>query len=1077
MNKAQKRLTSSALAAASVFSVAAPAFAAEAVDVEVLVQNALNTKNFSEFNIALGEVMKLEKTEPTKYAELLAKLDTLTSIVYTEEVKELNALVDKIAYELSGRAYDEFEAAVNASKTLSEVDKGYYLGELTRWGRQHVWTADYVAAMDAVGALWTNIDKAGVDAAKAAVAKLTGDNAKYVQELLDEVVEAKNFQSLAVESVKVATAKSLTVKFNSAIEDTTKVVFDVVRGTTTKTTVAGLTVAWNDAKTEATLSSDVNLAANTYTVTVSGVEFAEKSNTGLAVVEAQKVADIQFGSVDLVKNSAGTAATFTYKVYDQYGTDITKTTSSASFATSAVVGTSTVTPSLDPSKGVGTVTHPFATTDKTAVITLVNKANGVNKTETFNVAAAVTVQDMVFGTNVLPSGKVNIEAGLASAVKTPVTVTDQYGNVVKDLPTLSGAINLISSNSSVTFAFVSDADGNPQIEMNTSGLTDKATVVLTAINPTTGKAWTNTFSVVKAAAPHSIEFGEFSKATIAAGDQDIVLPVTVYDQFGNQLTADQVVSNRVAIAGWITGNSHVTALTIENDRNSANYGKFVFDATTKGTDVLVVNTPAGVSTKNVEVKDARIVTTVSNIADLTLLQGAETDLKFVIKDQYGDVIKNSDLAAAHTNSDLTYKVEITKVSGDDNGISITTPALTGGTEESLSAVHVVAAGSKTGSYKVTVSLLDNNSMAVSAASTTVSVAKNNVAGIEYSVADVPVLNGSVNNTGTIDSTNVYAQKLVVTAKDANGVTYVINKDDIVDVVSSNLAVVKAGKDATATSNAKNWYVAGNDVATGNTTLANKTATLTIKINTLDGIKTVTKEVTVSPAVAAIQELRVVDSALANPTKDVSAKTDKLTYEFATEAAAVTGQTLNVIGRDQYGVWTNRTTATTIVNSTNYAPSNSFTFTGSTLAEVAGSRASVTAGKDLKITLTEENGSVQVTVKIVAGDTLVLNEAATPDATFTLDSSNFGYALVVGDIDMDSATAGVQNTVTINGVAYTVAVATGTATVTGVGNATAAAAATTATITVKHVGTGASDTVKLNIAAATAGAPTTFTITE
>lgn len=215
MNKAQKRLMSSALAAASVFTAVAPVVHAETVDVETLVQNALNGNNFYEFNIALGEVMKLEKVDAAKYNELLNKLGVIAEKVYTEEIKDLNALVDKIAYELSGRAYDEFEAKVTASTTLGAMDKGYYLGELAKWGRSHVWTADYTAAVNTVGALWTKIDDASVKAAEDAVAKLSGDNKAYLTELLNEVKEKKEYSAFKVASATALNSQKKEVSLDA----------------------------------------------------------------------------------------------------------------------------------------------------------------------------------------------------------------------------------------------------------------------------------------------------------------------------------------------------------------------------------------------------------------------------------------------------------------------------------------------------------------------------------------------------------------------------------------------------------------------------------------------------------------------------------------------------------------------------------------------------------------------------------------------------------------------------------------------------------------------------------------------
>lgn len=741
-------------------------------------------------------------------------------------------------------------------------------------------------------------------------------------------------------------------------------------------------------KMSAELSRSANLPAGDYTVKVNDLEAVSLK------IEAQKVASIEFLGGDLIKaasatpGAAATSATFRYVVRDQYGVDMTKSVPQTAFTRNSIVGSTTVQPTLVPSTGVGRIDKTYADTDKTAVVTLVHNATGVNTTVTLNIAAAATVQSLEFGEVQLPTNKTRIEAGINPAATVPVTVKDQYGNDIKDLATLNSALMLISSDTSVSYEFAL-VDEKPVIRMNAASLTlpanvNSRNVVLTVVTRATGTPYSLTLEVVKAVAPHSIELGELSKEVVAVGDT-IRMPIVVTNQFGDQLTAAQVVANAATIVGapgtpptpgWITGNSHIGAISINSNRDSAHYGKLEFTADTVGTDVLVINTPAGLTTRNIEVKAARKVVEVRNIDSKTLLQGATSKLEFKFFDQYQEEITSQ--VAGHNNGELKWEIKLDKISGDNNAILVEMPApglLTGDDELSVKEIPVRAATNLTGSYKVTLNLLDATTDAVvSSASTTVTAAKNNVAGLTYTVKEIPVLAG---NVAGYDVSSPYAAKVVVEAKDAAGTVYVINPADVIGVTSSNAAVAGANTDGT------DWFVFGADVS-GSANTENKKATITVKINTLDGFKNVTSEVTVSPVAPQVQEIRVINTPGTSTTAAQELKTalegDGLRRD--TLPTSITNKTvytldnvddittpIYVVGKDQYGVWktltegTNAAPITAIVNSTNHAPFNAFQIATANIGLTVGGRAAVTTEKDILVTLTNGLGSQQITVRV------------------------------------------------------------------------------------------------------------------
>jgi large repetitive protein len=113
-------------------------------DVSKQVDNALSTKTFYDFNMALFNTNKL--TAEQEKAILLSKLATIESIVWSSEIKQIYSKLSELTATGSAKVYDEVLVQINNSK-LQTVDKDYLLWELTVWGRDLVWTEDYKIAM------------------------------------------------------------------------------------------------------------------------------------------------------------------------------------------------------------------------------------------------------------------------------------------------------------------------------------------------------------------------------------------------------------------------------------------------------------------------------------------------------------------------------------------------------------------------------------------------------------------------------------------------------------------------------------------------------------------------------------------------------------------------------------------------------------------------------------------------------------------------------------------------------------------------------------------------------------------
>ncbi len=123
-----------------------------------------------------------------------------------------------------------------------------------------------------------------------------------------------------VESVKAAAANAFKVKFTKAPANTEKVTFEVKNTGTAMTT----TVNWNEAKTEAALVYSANFPQGNYTVAVK--DDAKELGSFELKIEQQKVSKIDITSDVLSVDSTGGGKGYAvYKVYDQYGMDITNT--------------------------------------------------------------------------------------------------------------------------------------------------------------------------------------------------------------------------------------------------------------------------------------------------------------------------------------------------------------------------------------------------------------------------------------------------------------------------------------------------------------------------------------------------------------------------------------------------------------------------------------------------------------------------------------------------------------------------------------------------------------------------------
>lgn len=189
-----------------------------------LVSQALNEKSFYKYNISFAKIMQI--TDLGERNLLLSQLGAISSEIYTKDILHFNELLASVAQTGSGRIYDNAEAEIRSS-SLSEVDKGYLLGELTSWGRQMVYTLDYTAALDKLIEAWNFINDPSKIYTAIVYAETSINNVKniynkqYLYEQLDGLkkqLQAKQQESGS--SISVITSQSAyKAAFKKALEN------------------------------------------------------------------------------------------------------------------------------------------------------------------------------------------------------------------------------------------------------------------------------------------------------------------------------------------------------------------------------------------------------------------------------------------------------------------------------------------------------------------------------------------------------------------------------------------------------------------------------------------------------------------------------------------------------------------------------------------------------------------------------------------------------------------------------------------------------------------------------------------
>lgn len=151
--------------------------------IQAKIEETQRTKRFGNYNEAYAMIIQLPQVEQTQY---LDKLGELASYVYTPLNKEMINSLREFSENANLRDYEAMIVLIN-KKITDPIDNGYFLGELTSWGKKLVYTPDVVTAVDAVINVYSQKTVQSVDTSKAAITNVKNiDNREYLKEQLIE---------------------------------------------------------------------------------------------------------------------------------------------------------------------------------------------------------------------------------------------------------------------------------------------------------------------------------------------------------------------------------------------------------------------------------------------------------------------------------------------------------------------------------------------------------------------------------------------------------------------------------------------------------------------------------------------------------------------------------------------------------------------------------------------------------------------------------------------------------------------------------------------------------------------------
>ncbi len=528
----------------------------------------------------------------------------------------------------------------------------------------------------------------------------------YSIKIGDVVTPAKEFKvdnAIKLENVSAFTAKSLKVKFNKSI-DTAKAAFEVKKGSVKVNTSGNIT--WNEDKTVATIELSGKLTAGEYTVNVSGL--SKDTLAGKVAVQDEKVAKIEILSTEapLFDATSGDADTDVddlqvgYRVLNQYGEDITRTTS---------LTTSSSNVTVNPTTGTVTITGDYnTTTNKLATFTLIHAQTATTATATVTAVSESKVSEVTVKGLYNKDGKKLTETTNLTSDQfyVELELKDQYGKVITDSAKLNQVL-ITESNSNVvnaaSSASIVDVDGVKKVLVSLTGTPTVGENVITAIATATGKSSSYKVEVSESTRAYGVDV---VAPELTVAKEQVLIPVNVTDKEGNLITDLDLLKNVTrGIKVTVGGSDRTSALIVKEGKV---YLPQTFNSTGYESVVVISNANQKVDTLTLEVKESARPVIITGLVDgfnkaIRTTTGSLnlTPKDLVVEDQYGRIMDSADFADSLGTSEGDYQVLVNEAEeANTSAISIADNSKLSAPNGSVS----INASANKGSEKVTIQL-------------------------------------------------------------------------------------------------------------------------------------------------------------------------------------------------------------------------------------------------------------------------------------------------------------------------------------------------------------------------------------
>jgi hypothetical protein len=663
--------------------------------------------------------------------------------------------------------------------------------------------------------------------------------------------------AVALSNVAATGAKLLTVNFNQAVnaDDAT---ITVKRGTVTSN-ISKVTFAEDNKSAVIELSA--KLTEGNYTVNVAGL--TDEALTSTISVENEKVTDIELSETAPLSRSGAQTIVANFKVLNQYGEDITRSSSISFTATRGSQNISYVNGTLSLTDS----NVNFKENDKVTV-TALHIPTGTFNSAVVNVVAQAKVADIEIVSLYHENDKeIDVNSNV-SEYRFIVEAKDQYGN---DVPHNEIAHDIIVTASNPTHLDVAGGHSSPTftrtnidgVERTTLALANgghAGTFTFSMISTFNGDRSTYTVTVKEAG---KVDNFEISAPEFAVAGERIEIPYLAYDQYGVAITD-------VDVLNAMTLNVSNGSIYFEKDYVN-NTVKLFFDATGLSVNQPVMITGLTDTYKaiqlNISLLEKAEPTIIEGLKDVTLSLAKTATVELddedvIIKDQYG---RTMDLPAG-------YVINVT--SNQESRISLSASSIT-------TSSAVTFEGLTKGTSIITFTLNDGTDNVEGSEYTVTARVVEKADIVSYEVADFAKL---YQNTTTHPN---HAVKLTVRGILADGTKVVVPQSGYYNVIVNDNYVDFVGGKLTATAG-YNWK----------DDQSSREVNVVVAVDAKDGMVVLENKVTVYKSAPKIASLELVTNGVATKEENGLISVAAVNAQNISDVEAFAVDAIKAV--DQYG---------------------------------------------------------------------------------------------------------------------------------------------------------------------------------